>query len=712
MRAITRGQTILRPGRNVWRIERAPRAAVLVDGAAYFEAVRRALANARRSVFILGWDMHSQTPLVGPEGEPDDGLPPLFGDFLRTLVEARPELEIFLLSWDFAFLYAAERELFPRVKLGWATPARVHFHLDNAVPIGSSQHQKLIVVDDALAFSGGLDLTIRRWDTSEHRVEHPQRVDPAGKPYAPFHDVQMMVDGAAARALAEIVRDRWTRACGEDAPSLARAPESDPWPDRVKPDFMDVDVGIARTQPEYAGEKGVYEVEKLFLDSIDAAEHSIYIENQFLTFTDFAERLCRRLAKKPKLEVLIVAPERAESWIEYHAMRPGRILFTRELCRRGAERIRLMYPQVEADGARASTMIHSKVMIVDDRFLRVGSANLNNRSMAVDTECDLAVEARNPGERAAIRAVRDRLLADHCGVSPEAVAEEMKRHNSLLRVAERLSGKGHSLRPIDDGEPDEQELTAYLRSIADPHQPIGMETISGMFDMRLTKRRRSAFLKLGAVVLALLALTLAWQFTPLSDYAGLEPVGQTLASFSRSPYGALVAIGVFIVAGFVAFPLTVLIAATAAAFGPALGILYATIGALVSAIITYAIGAALGRKALRDVLGPRLDQLRQRIARRGVIAIAAIRLVPIAPFTVVNLAAGAGDIRARDFLLGTALGLAPGLIVLSLLGGQIFRVLTEPTALSITLLVLAIVGWFALTLGGQYLLTRHWNKST
>ncbi len=163
------------------------------------------------------------------------------------------------------------------------------------MPFGSSQHQKLVIVDDAVAFSGGLDVTIRRWDTPEHAVEHAQRIDPAGKPYRPFHDVQAVVDGPAARALGGIARARWMCATGE---RIQAAQSADvPWPDSVTPDFTERDVGIARTQPRYDGQEEVREVERLFLDSIDAAESAIYIENQFLTNTKVAERLAARLKR-------------------------------------------------------------------------------------------------------------------------------------------------------------------------------------------------------------------------------------------------------------------------------------------------------------------------------------------------------------------------------------------------------------------------------
>ena len=151
-----------------------------------------------------------------------------------------------------------------------ARRAQISLCLDNIVPFGCSQHQKIIVVDNAVAFSGGLDLTIRRWDTTDHAPDNPDRVDPSGEPFKPFHDVQMMVDGDAARALAEIACERWSRAAACERP--AARPSGDPWPDSVTPDFTDVDIGIARTQPCYDDQKEVREAEALFLDSIAAAQ--------------------------------------------------------------------------------------------------------------------------------------------------------------------------------------------------------------------------------------------------------------------------------------------------------------------------------------------------------------------------------------------------------------------------------------------------------
>jgi phospholipase D1/2 len=123
-------------------------------------------------------------------------------------------LRVYILGWDFAIIYALEREPLPSFNPRWRSHRRVHFSLDGMPPGGASHHQEIVVVDDAIAFVGGIDMAIRRWDTPEHCAHDPRRVDPRGEPYPPVHDVQMAVDGEAATALASLVRERWQRATG------------------------------------------------------------------------------------------------------------------------------------------------------------------------------------------------------------------------------------------------------------------------------------------------------------------------------------------------------------------------------------------------------------------------------------------------------------------------------------------------------------------
>ena len=124
-------------------------------------------------------------------------------------------------------------------------------------------------------------------------------------------------------------------------------------------------------------------------------------------------------------------------------------------------------------------------------------------------------------------------------------------------------------------------------------------------------------------------------------------------------------------------------------------------GILASALVTYGAGAWIGRKALMNLVGPRLSRIRNSLARRGVLAVATVRMVPLAPFTLVNVVAGASQIRLTDYLAGTALGMAPGLIALSALGHQILHVLSNPTPGQLALLALAVTLWIGMAIGVQ-----------
>ena len=124
-------------------------------------------------------------------------------------------------------------------------------------------------------------------------------------------------------------------------------------------------------------------------------------------------------------------------------------------------------------------MVHSKVMIVDDRLLRIGSANLNNRSMGADSECDLVIEARSNAERAAISAARSRLLAMHCGVS-EADAAEALRNQSLIAVSRMLGTSSQGWWILTMAGQKRRIIPGFLDAVADPERPIDAEAFIAM----------------------------------------------------------------------------------------------------------------------------------------------------------------------------------------------------------------------------------------
>jgi phospholipase D1/2 len=699
---------ILSTDRNIWRRARARRAALLIDAATYFGALREALLKARSSVFVIGWDIDSRTRLVGESGTTSDGYPEQFIDLLTALVKERPRLKVHLLVWDYSVLYALEREPFPSVSLGWRLPRRIRYCLDDDLPPGASHHQKIVVVDDAVAFVGGIDVTIRRWDTSAHRIDDPWRVDPAGVPYGPFHDVQAMVDGEAAAALAELARTRWVRAACEPAPQPCAG--SDPWPVGITPDFTDIDVGIARTSPDYEEHREVREVEALFADSIDHAVRALYIENQFVTANRMAKRLATRMRERPELEVVLVVPRSHRSWLESQIMHEGRMRFIQTLEAAGvADRIALLYPNVSEGGREVDVMVHSKVMVVDDVLLRVGSANLNNRSSGFDTECDMAIEAQSTDERRKVEQIRNHLLGHHCGATEGQVSASLARTGSLITSALELSQGGHSLQRVCD-DAEYTSVLPRLEKVGDPERPIAPPALlQALVGERPRAQRISRLFKLTAIAIFVLSLVVAWRFTPLSALAHPDLVRQGLVDIADMRAAPLIVVAVFVLGGLVAFPVLLLIAATAAAFGPWLGFTLAGAGAIASAAVTYSIGAAIGRVSLERALGPRMSRVRRAIVRRGLLAVAAVRLVPIAPFTLVNLVAGASRIPFADYVLGTAIGMAPGLIVMSALGHQIWSIVGHPTVKNLVLFAVVLLAWLGISVGAQALLLR-WRR--
>ena len=693
-RSIDVDAPILAPGRNCWRIERAARVAFLVDGAQYFGAVRSALAKARHSIYILGWDIDSRMRLV-PDGASDE-FPEQLGDFLNAIVAQRPELHGYVLSWDFAMLYAMEREWLPIYKLDWRTHRRLAFRLDDKHPVGASHHQKVIVVDDAVAFVSGYDLTRCRWDTSDHAAHDPRRADHRGEAYPPFHDVGMIVAGDCARALGDLARARWQRATGEEALPATASSVASVWPDDVAVEAADVDVAISRTEPAYDGAPGVAEVRALHLDAIAAARSHLFAENQYFTSSIVSGAFAARLQNDDAPEIAVLSPYTQSGWLEISTMGVLRARIHRKL--RAADRhdrYRLYCPMLpwlgESDGC---LNVHSKVLIVDDTLLTVGSSNLSDRSLAIDTECNLAIEARgDPRLRALIAGFRNRLLAEHLGCSPDDVARALARSGSLHRAIDALQREGaRSLLAVEPKFDPALDALAPDRHVFDPERPLDPDTIVADLvpqeDARTGARARLIGVALGVVTLA--AMALAWRFTPLREWLAFDRLIEFGVALREQPWAPFAIMLAFVGGGLVAFPLLVLIAATALVFGPVLGPVYAMFGAVLSAALTFSIGRHLGRETVRKLAGTRVNDLSRRLARRGLIAVAFVRMLPIAPFSVVNVVAGASHIRWSDFLLGTVIGLLPGVATMTFFVDSAIAAVRDPGIATFALLVVAV----------------------
>jgi phospholipase D1/2 len=409
--------------------------------------VKSSILKARRTVLLIGFDFDTRIRL-----DPEQRKTPArqAGKFLSWVVEQRPGLEVFVLKWDLGMINTLGRGSTPLRILDWTTDKRMHFKLDGAHPVGSAHHQKIVVIDDAVAFCGGIDITAERWDTREHLDDHPRRRRPTtGRRYGPWHDATTAVDGDAALALGLLARERWKKAMDEDMPPPQ--PQGDPWPDDVRPTFTNVEVAIARTAPAMGGQAEIREIEALYLSAIRSARQTVYIESQYFAARRIAEAMAARLREPAGPEIVIVNPHSAYGWLEEKAMGSARArLFKLLKDSDRYDRFRIYNPFTAGGEA---IYVHAKIMVIDDWLLRVGSSNLNNRSMGYDTECDLAVEALpGPDEASIKRAVvdfRDDLVAEHLGVAPEEVAETLHRTGgSLIRAIETLASAGRSLRPF------------------------------------------------------------------------------------------------------------------------------------------------------------------------------------------------------------------------------------------------------------------------
>lgn len=682
---------VLKPGHNCWRIEHAKRVAFLIDGDAYFRALFEAIKEARHSVFILAWDFDSRVRLVRDDIK-DDAMPCQLGAFLDAVVKRRKELNAYVLNWDWSMIYALERELLPLYKLEWKTHRKVHFQLDSECPTEGSQHQKVVVIDDKIAFVGGIDLGKHRWDTPAHRPDDKRRTDSDGNKYPPFHDVQMLVEGDAASVLGELFRERWHVATGQRLGNEAKQCTSTPWPVHVDAAIKNVNIAIARTKPACEGSSEFREVEYLYLDMIAAAKRYIYIENQYFSSWKIADALSKRLRQPDGPEVVLIQPLMTGGWLEQNTMDVLRSRLLRQLREADQhDRLRVYYPDLEGLGD-VHISLHSKIMVVDDTLLRVGSSNLSNRSMGLDSECDLAIEAAGYDQQSAVNTFRNRLLAEHLGVEPAKVEEQLSEKQSLIATIESLQGNSRTFKPLKDQVSEFAEEFLPDEKIVDPERPLKPEQLAELLLPIEEPHSTSDHMLSTAIILGILtALVGAWHWTPLGDWLNLEMLSQSAEWLRQSIYAPVIVIGVYLICGLAAIPVILLIIITVIIFGPWIGFAYALIGAELSVFLGYGAGRLLGRKAIRWFANDKINHLSRILARGNLKSIITVRMIPIASFTATNMIMGANHVHFRKLALGSLLGMIPGILAISLFADRLAGLVHAPNLLSFFLLVFVVI---------------------
>lgn len=443
----------------------------LIDAQAYFSSFAKAAALAREKIVITGWDIHSRTWWKDPETQEKIYL----SAWLEECLKKNPELQIYILCWDFNPFVGRNREWWPfYFPKRWGK--RIHFQKDAYHPIFSSHHQKIVLIDDQVAFVGGFDLCEGRWDTSLHRPQDRERTDSRGKMYSAFHDLQVMVEGEVVSHLVEVIAERWKKASGKDLPAANFKNEALPQL------FFDEEDGNGRiknalvqvclTQPGYKGQKSLKENLRTTIEILKFAQKRVYIENQYLTHNRLVKVLLQLLKTRQGPEIILVLPRSSHDRFEEYTIgitqrRALNFLKQHDYW----NRLRVCYPRLEnADHNRL--YVHSKLIIVDNVFIKIGSTNLNHRSMGFDTECDLLIQAESEEQKRQVQFLARQLLAEHLGTTVQFISYQLERGYSVIQLIDERRFEPRSLQDWPEELSWWQWLLWSREPWFDPRRPL------------------------------------------------------------------------------------------------------------------------------------------------------------------------------------------------------------------------------------------------
>jgi phosphatidylserine/phosphatidylglycerophosphate/cardiolipin synthase-like enzyme len=443
--------SILKPGVNCKGIYKVRDTGLLIDASDYYRAFYHAALQARHNLLMAGWQFDSDVRLLRGQEARTAEVDVRFLPFLESLCERNPQLEIYILAWDFSVFFSLEREWFQDLIFNWSTNKRIHFIFDGKHAVNATHHQKFVIIDSRLAFVGGIDICSDRWDDRRHLQHNPERKNVDGIFYGAYHDIQSYHTGPVVRELLEIFQARWTEAGGEPiifptVDGLRPAPPGDALPLAAE------NVAISRTQARdlLALREPVQEIRRLFIDGIMAADRLIYLENQYFSSQAMYWALVSRMQEphRPRLQIVMILPDRLPFTEELFLGLPQMKMLSglMEVATENGHRLGIYTTVCTENGERRMTFIHSKLLLVDDRFLTVGSANATNRSLGLDTELNMTWEA---GEEEtalvdSIRRVRVSLLAEHAAMTEAEAEHRFGSITGLVDYLDALAGDGES----------------------------------------------------------------------------------------------------------------------------------------------------------------------------------------------------------------------------------------------------------------------------
>jgi len=221
---------------------------------------------------------------------------------------------------------------------------------------------------------------------------------------------------------------------------------------------------------------------------------------------------------------------------------------------------------------------------------------------------------------------------------------------------------------------------------------------------------RRGILTVCAAAVLIVAALLLWHYSPLGRFAQPRELVARLESIAALPWAPAAMIGLFIAGGLLCFPLMVLITCTATLFHPLSAFCISLVGSVLSAVVSYLVAQRFLHASLKGLFSSRIEKLSAAFQRQGILTIAAVRMLPIGPFTVVNLAAGTIGLRMRDYVIGTALGLAPGTAAITAFGAQLRALIEHPDPKGVLILAAIVTAWIAASFGLQRIASRRGRR--
>ncbi|HEX6664640.1 MAG TPA: phospholipase D family protein [Gaiellaceae bacterium] len=391
---------------------------VLIDGAEALPRLAEELRRARSHVHLAGWFV---TPDFAIERGPE---PVRLRQLLAELAERMP-VRVLLWAGSPLPLFRPDRSDVKEVRDALTTGTKIEAAADHYERPLHCHHEKIVVIDDRVAFVGGIDLTSDNGDRYDSTA-HPARGSVG------WHDAACVLGGPAVTDVAHHFRQRWQEVAGE------RLPESSP-----TPDAGGVEVQVVRTVPERvykAVPRGDFRILESYVRALRSAQRLVYLENQFLWSGEIAQILRHKLEQPPSDEfrILLVLPAHPNTGADDTRGALADLIGHDD----GAGR--LLACTLHALGERPQPVyVHAKIGIVDDEWLTLGSANLNEHSLFNDTEMNVVTH-----DRAIARETRLRLWAEHlerpvADVSgpPAQVVDELWRPLAEEQYARREAGE-------------------------------------------------------------------------------------------------------------------------------------------------------------------------------------------------------------------------------------------------------------------------------